>query len=66
MPVSKNKRKTKRGRRRKANLAKAADAFGGGGFPDQFDRSPQSAPPATTPPDLGLQEQIADETPATG
>ena len=66
MPVSKNKHKTKRGRRRKDNLAKAATAFGGGGYPDQFDRPPQPTPPATAPPDAGSQEQMAEETPATG
>ena len=61
MPVSKNKRKTKRGRRRKENLAKAATTFGGGGYPDQFDRSPQPAPPATTQPGEGSQEQASKE-----
>ena len=65
MPVSKNKRKTKRGRRRKENLGKAATAFGGGGYPDQFDRSPQPAPPATAPSDPELQEQASTETPGT-
>ena len=66
MPVSKNKRKTKRGRRRKENLAKVEGAFGGGEYPDQFDRPPQPAPPATAPPDTGSQEQMEEETPATG
>ena len=65
MPVSKNKRKTKRGRRRKENLAKVANAFGGGGYPDQFDHPPQTPPPTTTPPDAGLQEQASTETQGT-
>ena len=65
MPVSKNKRKTKRGRRRKENLAKMEGAFGGGGYPDQFDRPPQPAPPATNPPGEESQEQTSTETPGT-
>ena len=64
MPVSKNRRKSKRGRKHKENLAKAATAFGGGGYPSQFDRPPPPTPSATTPPDVGLQEQIAEATPA--
>ena len=40
MPVSKNKWKSKRGRRRKENLAKAEAVFGGGGAQDQFVRPP--------------------------
>ena len=63
MPVSKNKRKSKRGRRRKENLAKAATAFGDGGYPDQFDHPPQSAPTPPAPPDAGLEEQTSTETP---
>ena len=65
MPVSKNKRKSKRGRKRKANLAKAAGTFGDGGVPDRFDQAPQSAP-ATTQPDEGTQEQASEETPGIG
>ena len=65
MPVSKNKRKSKRGQRRKENLAKAADTFGGGGVPDQFDRSPRPTP-ATTPPEVESQEQASTGSPGTG
>ena len=65
MPVSKNKRKSKRGRRRKENLAKAADSFGASGFPDRYDRPTQQAPPATTPSDVGSQEQASTKTPGT-
>ena len=64
MPVSKNKRKSKRGRRRKENLAKTEGAFGGGGVPDQPDRPPQPNP-ATTQPDAGSQEQTPEETAGT-
>ena len=64
MPVSKNKRKTKRGRRRKENLAKAADNFGAGGAPDRFDPPPQPSP-ATTQPGEGLHEQASTRTPGT-
>ena len=65
MPVSENKRKSKRGRRRKENLAKAADSFGAGGGPDRFDRPTQPAPPATTQPGEGSQEQASTATPGT-
>ena len=65
MPVSKNKRKSRLGRRRKENLVKVSTGFGGGGYPDQFGRPPQPAPPATTPPDPELQEQASTETPGT-
>lgn len=61
MPVS----KSKRGQQRKANLAKAAGGFGGGGVPGQFDRPPQAAP-ATTQPDEGSHEQTAEHTHGTG
>ena len=40
--------------------------FGGGGYPDQFDRPPQPAPPTTTSPDMGSHEQMAEDTPGTG
>ena len=65
MPVSKNKRKSKRGQRRKENLAKAADAFGGGAGPGQFDHPAQPAQ-STTPPDVGSQEQASEETAGAG
>ena len=56
MLVSKNKRKSKRGQRRKENLAKAADTLGRGGITDDLDRPPQPAP-ATTPSDSSSQGQ---------
>ena len=62
MPVSKNKR----GQRRRKTLAKAADTFGRGGAPDQFDRTPQAAPSETNPPDVDSQEQTSEETTGTG
>ena len=40
--------------------------FGGGGYPDQFDRPPQPAPATTTSPDMGSHEQMAEDTPGTG
>ncbi len=65
MPVSKNRRKSKRGRRRKENLAKVDAAFGGGGARDQFVSPPQPAP-AATPPDVEPQGEGTTEPPGTG
>lgn len=61
MPVSKNKRKSRRGRRRKENLAKALSAFEGGGSPNRFDR-PSQPTQVTTPPGTEAQEQTPEET----
>ena len=49
MPVSKNKRKSKKGQSRKVNRAKSGGDFGGGGAPGTFDY-PSQMTPAT--PDL--------------
>lgn len=65
MPVSKNKRKSKRGRRRKENLAKAEAVFGGGGAQDQFVRPPQPTTAAATP-DVEPQGERTTETAGTG
>ena len=64
MPVSKNKRKSKRGQRRKMSLTKAEGAFGGGGTPEDFDRSPQLAP-TVAPPDVTSQGEASTENPGT-
>ena len=66
MPVSKDKRKSKKGQRRKANLAKAADGFEGGRVPNQFDGPPQAALAETTQTDVGSQEQTPEETAGSG
>ena len=49
MPVSKNKRKTKKGQSRKVNRAKSGGDFGGGGAPGTFDYLSQMTPATTTP-----------------
>ena len=51
MPVSKNRRKSKRAQNRKVNRAKSGGDFGGGGVPDTLDYPPPMTP-ATTIPDL--------------
>ena len=65
MPVSKNKRKSQRGRRRKANLEKGVSDPEGGGDHDHF-HPPTDPAPATTPPDSSSQEQASTESPGTG
>ena len=64
MPVSKNKRRSKRGRRRKENLAKVGGAFGGRGTSDRFNPPPRQTPP-TSQPDAGSQEQTPEENAGT-
>ena len=64
MPVSKNKRKSQRGRRRKANLEKGFPALEGGGDHEHFHPPPQPAP-ATIPSDSSSQEQKPEETAGT-
>ena len=58
MPVSKNKRKSKKAQSRKVNLAKVAGNFGGGGVYDTFDYRPPEAPqgaiPGTRPPETSI------------
>ena len=65
MPVSKNRRKSKRGQRRKENLEKGFPALEGGGDHEHFHTPPQPAP-ATTPSDSSSQEQASAESPGTG
>ena len=58
MPVSKNKRKSKKAQSRKANRAKVAGNFGGGGVNDTFDyphpEAPQGAIPGIRPPEASI------------
>ena len=58
MPVSKNKRKSKKAQSRKVNRAKVAGNFGGGGVYDTFDYPPPEAPqgaiPGTRPPETSI------------
>ena len=58
MPVSKNKRKSKKAQSRKVNLAKVAGNFRGGGVYDTFDYPPPEAPqgaiPGTRPPETSI------------
>ena len=58
MPVSKNKRKSKKAQSRKVNRAKVAGNFGGGGVYDTFDYPPPEAPqgaiPGTRPPETNI------------
>ena len=58
MPVSKNKRKSKKAQSRKVNRAKVAGNFGGGGVNDTFDyplpEAPQGAIPGIRPPEASI------------
>ena len=58
MPVSKNRRKSKKAQSRKVNRAKMAGNFGGGGVYDTFDYPPPVAPqgaiPGTRPPETSI------------
>ena len=58
MPVSKNKRKSKKAQSRKVNRAKVAGNFGGGGVYDTFDYPPpeasQGAIPGIRPPEASI------------
>jgi hypothetical protein len=58
MPVSKNKRKSKKAQSRKVNRAKVAGNFGGGGVYDTFDYPPPEAPqgaiPGIRPPETSI------------
>ena len=65
MPVSKNRRKSKRGQRRKENQAKAASEFGDDGD-QEYLYIPRQPTPATTQPEVGSQEQASEETAGTG
>lgn len=49
MPVSKNKRKTKKAQQRKVNRARTESNFGGAGAPDSFDYPPLEAPQGAIP-----------------
>ena len=58
MPVSKNRRKSKKAQSRKVNRAKVAGNFGGGGAYDTFDYPPPEAPqgaiPGIRPPETSI------------
>ena len=54
MPVSKNRRKSKKGQRRKVNRVKSENNPGWGGVPDSFDYLPPQSPPDGIP---GLRPQ---------
>ena len=58
MPVSKNKRKSKKAQSRKVNRAKVAGNFGGSGVYDTFDYPPPEAPqgaiPGIRPPETSI------------
>ena len=58
MPVSKNKRKTKKAQQRKVNRARAESNFGGAGAPDSFDYPPLEAPQGAIPRPLPLGMSI--------
>ena len=61
MPVSKNKRKSKRAQSRKVNRAKAEGNFGGGRAPPEFDYPPPLSPQGAIPELMPLGTSI-DET----
>ena len=58
MPVSKNRRKSKKAQSRKVNRAKVAGNVGGGGVYDTFDYPPPEAPqgaiPGSRPPETSI------------
>ena len=58
MPVSKNKRKSKRAQSRKVNRAKAGGNFGGGGTPPAFDHPPPLSPQDAIPELMPLETSI--------
>ena len=61
MPVSKNKRKSKRAQSRKVNRGKAGGNFGGGGTPPEFDHPPPLSPQGAIPdliPDENRRYQV--------
>ena len=49
MPVSKNKRKSKKAQSRKVNRARTEGNFGGGGTPPKFDHPPPPSPQGAIP-----------------
>ena len=65
MPVSKNRRKSKKAQRRKVNRARAESSPGWGGVPDSFD---YPALPSPSDPISGLRPMGigTGETPGTG
>ena len=65
MPVSKNRRKSKRGQRRKENQAMAASNFGDGGDQEYLYIPHQTAAPATTPPGVESHKEASTETAGT-
>jgi hypothetical protein len=58
MPVSKNKRKSKKAQSRKVNRAKAEGNFGGGGAPPAFDYPPPLSPSGVIPELMPLGTSI--------
>ena len=58
MPVSKNKRKSKKAQSRKVNRAKAESNFGGGGTPPAFDHPPPPSPQGAIPELMPLGTSI--------
>ena len=65
MPVSKNKRKSKKGQSRKVNRAKSGGDLGGSGVPDTFDPTPPTTP-ANTVPGLSAVGTGTGESAGTG
>ena len=58
MPVSKNKRKSKKAQSRKVNRAKGGGNFGGGGTPPEFDHPPPLSPQGAIPEIMPLGTSI--------
>ncbi len=58
MPVSKNKRKSKKAQGRKVNRGKAGGNFGGDGTPPEFDHPPPLSPQGAIPEPTALETSI--------
>ena len=58
MPVSKNKRKSKKAQSRKVNRAKAGGNFGESGAPSEFDHPPPLSPQGAMPELMPLETSI--------
>ncbi len=60
MPVSKNKRKSKKAQSRKVNRVKAWGNFGGDGAPPEFDHPPPLSPQGAIPELMPLETSIGE------